>query len=1426
MIDPALAAVGKEVDLGQSPAEYTRIFEEWYEHHHLLAQATGVKDSEQILKLLLLWGGRDFRRFADEAGVITTAEWGDTLEEAVRKIRGKAATHVNLSMAVYELMHSEQGSRSVTQYAKELDERAKQCQFDTVPYTKQRAMRDAFIFGTSDHKLRRDALAQDWSYDKLFKTALSYEQSRKAAEAINTTEEVNRLQAGRYSARRPPPTAKQQSTRGKPGATGGHCPNCPPHYRPHEPGRCPATSKTCMACRKRGHFAGSKNCTSTSQTIQSIDSSQVNSLTEDYTFSIDSLETLPVPVNSLSTTASHTTVVVKFNNTPIKLDVDSQCSKTIIPKANYTADMGTLETSNIRFKPYGTNYTLRTLGAARTTITAAGGATTDTEIYVVEGETHTKPLLGEIDARALGILNINKTGGPLEVSKISTGKHKLENAGFLVQNGKEQHDTMSKTGKEKLDNILQKHKQVFKGIGTLEGMEAKFNIDDTVTPVAAPYRPIPLAYQGPLSTHLQELRDSNKIEDVATNAHTGWVSNVVITEKKNRSIRMNIDMREANKAIKHTPRHVETVQEMRHKMRGAKFFSEMDMSHGFHQLRLAEESQYISTFRTHEGLHKFKVLFFGAAPATDIFHECVQAALEGLEGSASIHDNIITWGNSEEEYLNNVDKCLTRLEEKGFTLRREKCTFGETKVSWFGWIFSPSGMSADPEKIKSILEAGRPESGDDVKSFLQAVQFNARFMLDKEEAYAQMTLPLRKLTHKNARFSWTNECEEAYQKIAEAMSTDTALRYFDPTLKTIMVTDASEVGIAATIYQEENGILKPVDHASRALTETEGRYSAIERESLGQAWGMETHRYYLLGRHFTSYTDHEPLLHIYNGKKKGNSRIERHRIRTQGFKFQMKHIPGKQNPCDYPSRHPIALKNIDPKKLSNTIIDNGEELCISQIDTQNLPTAITLQMIKEATAKDKDLQELAQLINRGYYKDTPKLRPYKKIFTELGYEEGIIKRGDKVVVPKSLERKVVEAAHEGHQGEVKTKQLLRTTCWFPNMNKLVQEEVSACRGCQSTTYKPTRDPLQPTKLPIGPWKDLDSDFKGPLPGGEYLFVVVDEYSRYPEVEIVKSTASKNVLPSIDRIFSTHGFPETFKTDGGPPFNGDDSHSFQTYLKWAGVKHKKVSAEDPEANGLAENFMKNLKKVWHIALQEKKNPQQEMYKFLRQYRATPHCTTGKAPAEILFGRKFKTRIPTLTTKPTNDKDIRDKDAQEKKKQKAYKDRPSNVKPHKIKKGDKVLLLNNKKRGPFWYDPTPYQVINIQGHQITARRGQTTLRRDAKAFKVITQTKKTKHTTGVQHPLQADVDISNEEEEQKTKHTTGAQHSLQAEVDIINEEGQQGTTPDIQEPTTAATTPAQENAQGEKETATANTSHFVRRSTRQQKTREVYDAQAGK
>ncbi len=173
---------------------------------------------------------------------------------------------------------------------------------------------------------------------------------------------------------------------------------------------------------------------------------------------------------------------------------------------------------------------------------------------------------------------------------------------------------------------------------------------------------------------------------------------------------MNIDVREANTALHRTKRHVETIQEIRHKLQGATRFSEMDVGHGYHQIALAENSRYIGTFQTHEGLHRFKVLFFGASPATELFHDRVKAALAGLPGCTSIHDNILVWDRTPEEHEANLDACLTRLEEKGLTLRREKCTFGATSVSWFGTIFSQSGMSADPKKIQAIKQAGPPKN--------------------------------------------------------------------------------------------------------------------------------------------------------------------------------------------------------------------------------------------------------------------------------------------------------------------------------------------------------------------------------------------------------------------------------------------------------------------------------------------------------------------------------------------------------------------------------------------------------------------------------------------------------------------------------------------------------------------------------------------
>ena len=97
----------------------------------------------------------------------------------------------------------------------------------------------------------------------------------------------------------------------------------------------------------------------------------------------------------------------------------------------------------------------------------------------------------------------------------------------------------------------------------------------------------------------------------------------------------------------------------------------------------------------------------------------------------------------------------------------------------------------------------------------------------------------------------------------------------------------------------------PIDHTSRALTKTEQNYSPIEREGLAQSWTMKQFRYYLLGKPFTAWTDHEPLVQIYNNKQKTVSkRVGKHRDAVQDLDFRMIYMKGKEMPCDYGSRHP------------------------------------------------------------------------------------------------------------------------------------------------------------------------------------------------------------------------------------------------------------------------------------------------------------------------------------------------------------------------------------------------------------------------------------------------------------------------------------------------------------------------------------------
>ena len=411
------------------------------------------------------------------------------------------------------------------------------------------------------------------------------------------------------------------------------------------------------------------------------------------------------------------------------------------------------------------------------------------------------------------------------------------------------------------------------------------------------------------------------------------------------------------------------------------------------------------------------------------------------------------------------------------------------------------------------------------------------------------------------------------------------------------------------------------------------------------------------------------------------------------------------------------------KCASEDIIQSTKaEAEVNLIVTECMPDAISLEDVNKATSLDEELQKIKLAVETGkmneLYND-PKMTRYTKVMNEFSVVDGIVLKGRKIVIPKSLQKRIVKLGHEGHQGTVRCKQYLRSRVWFSGLDKAIDEEVKGCIPCQAATSAKHREPLVMTELPDKAWQKLSIDFCGPFPCGTYCFVVVDDYSRYPVVEFLTSTSASATIPKLDKIFSLFGIPEEIKSDNGPPFQGEE---FKEYAKSVGFRHRKITPLHPEANGQAERFVRTLKKAVDTFVAEGKNWKREIHNFLRVYRSTPHATTGRSPFELIFGRPMDTKLPKVSGELHLEKDVqlRVRDKTAKKKEKKYADTRRRTKLRKFMMGETVLVRQekrNKLSTPF--EPIPYHVTRVKGSMITAQRttDNRTVTRNSSFFKSI-------------------------------------------------------------------------------------------------------------
>lgn len=415
-----------------------------------------------------------------------------------------------------------------------------------------------------------------------------------------------------------------------------------------------------------------------------------------------------------------------------------------------------------------------------------------------------------------------------------------------------------------------------------------------------------------------------------------------------------------------------------------------------------------------------------------------------------------------------------RLKEADVRLKPSKCFFVQSTVEYLGHVVSAQGLSPNLNKVKAVREFPVPTNTTGVKAFLALCNYYRRFV----KGFAQIASPLNKLTSKHAKFEWTDQCQEAFETLKQALITAPILAYPDFTQPFHLFVNASQTGIGLTLGQIIDGKEKVVAYTGRDFNMAERNYSATEREALAVVDGIKRFQSYLYGRKFYIHTDHNALKWLMSVHDP-TGRIARWSLLIQQFDFEIIHRAGVANAnADAFSRRQYGTGNL------NALSSAG----------------IQTDQIHAFQGKDKEIGEIIDYLENNCL-PTDNTHARRILLAEDVYfldAHGILYHFDKqgrkshkdnqaqLVLPSPLRYEVLIQAHDdlvgGHLGTFKTYEKLRGRFYWRGMYKDFEHWVRSCLDC--ATRKKPRNNLRAPLLTIpveGAFDRNAVDCLGPLP---------------------------------------------------------------------------------------------------------------------------------------------------------------------------------------------------------------------------------------------------------------------------------------------------------------------------------------------------------